>query len=487
MSNESNESITSETDISIEEEKEFISKINDLGSLITNFYQISVWNNENLSKTLKSLLNELIFLTFHENISNKINRYSLELINEINSIDFQLRLFLEKVKNLYEIMKEKKHIFSRITNSNYRIKLDNNKDNNLSKESLYIKEYNKKLLKEIETKVLKINQLELQILQLKEDKDSLNQKQIITELNEQIKKISIENEQQRKILEQNGIEIVGGEILNISKEDILQRYQNENEKLKKKIKLLEEKSYFSNENINLIQSDIYDENIDLKNKIKESEKEKNKVKIEGEPLVKINDEMKNKIENNEEEINNLKINNLNLARDFNDLNYKYKDLEKNNPNNKIINDINNININLNDKISCDGVINNLIPLIKENEILKNENEKLEKKIKKFKDEKKFISELDLDSIKGIYLENLSEEEKYNIKKMPVQSRNKDILQNILLDYPNIYNIIYNYRKLEYNKEEYIIMVEKSKDLLKKEINDKNLRIELSKILGLDNN
>ena len=143
MEYESMESIISEIDINIKEEKEFITLLNGLGSIILFFFKDSLRGNENLVKSIKSFQNELFLLkSIPENASNKVILYNSELLNKINCNEFNLRQFFEKVKNLYKLMKEKKQLFSKLTNSNYQIKLDYNKLNHLSKENLYIKEYN---------------------------------------------------------------------------------------------------------------------------------------------------------------------------------------------------------------------------------------------------------------------------------------------------------------------------------------------------------
>ena len=346
----SNEYSINKIEINSNEEKEFISSINDLSSLIIEFFQTSKRNNENLNESIKSFKNNLLRLkSIPEDILNKINLYNLELEDKIDSNDSYLRQFFEKVKKKYKIMEEKKPIYSESININY-----------ISQVIQRIKKNNEEIRKEIGAKVLIINNLKLQILQLEEDMDLSNQKKKIEELNEIIKKISIENDQQRKLLEKNGLEIVGGEVLNISKADILERYQNENQKLKEKIKILGD---FDKQYKKLIQYGSYRENINLKNNLKEDENEMDVLKK-----------------------NLIKIKDVKLIREKDEPNSKHKELENNYTNNNFINSLNNININ--SQIYFDRKINRLNQLEKENEKLKKENQKLKDEINSLKSKKR---------------------------------------------------------------------------------------------------
>ena len=481
------ESIISEIDINIKEEKEFITLLNGLGSIILFFFKDSLRGNENLVKSIKSFQNELFLLkSIPENASNKIILYNSELLNKINCNEFNLRQFFEKVKNLYKLMKEKKQLFSKLTNSNYQIKLDYNKLNHLSKENLYIKEYNEKLIKAIGAKTLIINQLEIDLENAKNSNlfgDSiLSNQQEVDELKEEIKKLSLEKEQQRKLLEKKGIEIIGGEKFETLKEEIIERLQNEIEDLKKKINISKQIEDFIKENKALIEPIIEDENKNLKKKLSNSEEEINSLKLNYEKKVEENQYLKSKLEIYEKEKSSLREENEQLVKEIDGLNNKYKELEMHYPNNKIINSINNININ--NRIRLDDVINKIILFIQENEKLKKENEKL-------KNEKKMLLELNIKSIKRSYFENTSleliQEEEYDKEKMSARAKISDNIQNLSVDYPDISNIIEKYKELEFNYKTLNSKINKSKDLLKTETNDKILRIELSKILGLVDN
>lgn len=269
-----------------------------------------------------------------------------------------------------------------------------------------MEDLNENLLKEIEAKDLMISLLISEILELKEknklvinnnelenidtEKDRLNcqiminkQKQKINELEEEIKQISLENEQKRKILEKNGIEIIGGEEIIIPTEDIIEKYQNENEQLKIKIKNLEEITDYTHRKDNLIKSIVYgnnmnilrenttkiiiNENLKLKEKMKEYENEIKLLKKNNEDLLKENEHLLKE--------------NKDLLKENEDLNIKYKELEKIKlvsekkefeKKNKIINSISNFNINNNINY---GDVNSYNLLINRN--LKDEDEKFE--------------------------------------------------------------------------------------------------------------
>ena len=292
----------------------------------------------------------------------------------------------------------------------------------------------------------------------------------------------MEKEQQRKLLEKKGIEIIGGEKFETLKEEIIERLQNEIEDLKKKINISKQIEDFIKENKALIEPIIEDENKNLKKKLSNSEEEINSLKLNYEKKVEENQYLKSKLEIYEKEKSSLREENEQLVKEIDGLNNKYKELEMHYPNNKIINSINNININ--NRIRLDDVINKIILFIQENEKLKKENEKL-------KNEKKMLLELNIKSIKRSYFENTSleliQEEEYDKEKMSARAKISDNIQNLSVDYPDISNIIEKYKELEFNYKTLNSKINKSKDLLKTETNDKILRIELSKILGLVDN
>ena len=99
-----------------------------------------------------------------------------------------------------------------------------------------------------------------------------------------------------------------------------------------------------------------------------------------------------------------------------------------------------------------------------------------------------LTELNLKSIKRSCFENSSELEKeeYNKEEMSNRAKIIDNIQNIKVDFPEISNIIEKYKEFEYNNKMLNCMINKCKDLLRTETNNKNLRLGLSKILGLDN-
>ena len=460
MENESNESILCKIDIDTDEEKEFLTPLNDLNSLIFNFMKASIIDYENSNKLIKSFQNELLSLnSIPENISDRIiNHYSI-LLTKINSSDLRLRQFFEKVKNLFQLMKEKKRLLK--INSNNNI-------NELSQQLSMIKEHNEKLKTEIGAKILIQNQLDLEILELKDKLQSSNQNQKMKELNEEIKRISFEKEQMEKILERYGIQVVGGEEINIPKDDIIEKYKNENEKLWQKVKNLEEIADFSKQNKQLIESSIYSQNSDLIITLAKNDEEIKSLKKDNENIFKENENLKSIITNKEEELNSLKEKNGKLLEEINDLNTKFRELERErtNLNNRILNNLNNININNRIKIDAN---------------IKDENEKLKNVIK-------MLTELNLKSIKRSCFENSSELEKeeYNKEEMSNRAKIIDNIQNIKVDFPEISNIIEKYKEFEYNNKMLNCMINKCKDLLRTETNNKNLRLGLSKILGLDN-
>lgn len=479
MSNNSNESIISKIDINtnIKEEIEFIIPINDLGSLLINYFQGALSNNEKINNSIKSFQNDFFLLkSIPENISNKVLQFNSELLEKIYLNDFILRKFFEKAKNLFNLMKEKKQNYSKNANSNYQIKLDYNKLEDLTKKNQTLTKENEKLKiikenleKEIESKTLKINNLELENYQLTKDEDLSYQKSKIEELNEEIKAITSEKEELEEILAKKGIKIIGGVEIELSKEDILEEYKTKISNLTQQNEILKD---FSQKYQKLIESDIYGENRDLKNKLARfNEEEINSLETNYEKKLKENDDLKSKLSNNEKEINLLKEKNEILLKEIGDLNTKYKELERNYPNNEIINGLNNININ--NQISIDGVIDKLTLFIQENERLK-----------------RIISELNIKSIKRSCFENQSElekipEEEYNEAKMSEFAKKIDNYQNLSVDHPNVSEIIEKYRKLEFLNNIFNNMINKSKNLLKTEKNDKNLRNELSNILELD--
>ena len=460
MENESNESILCKIDIDTDEEKEFLTPLNDLNSLIFNFMKASIIDYENSNKLIKSFQNELLSLnSIPENISDRIiNHYSI-LLTKITSSDLRLRQFFEKVKNLFQLMKEKKRLLK--INSNNNI-------NELSQQLSMIKEHNEKLKTEIGAKILIQNQLDLEILELKDKLQSSNQNQKMKELNEEIKRISFEKEQMEKILERYGIQVVGGEEINVPKDDIIEKYKNENEKLWQKVKNLEEIADFSKQNKQLIESSIYSQNSDLIITLAKNDEEIKSLKKDNENIFKENENLKSIITNKEEELNSLKEKNGKLLEEINDLNTKFRELERErtNLNNRILNNLNNININNRIKIDAN---------------IKDENEKLKNVIK-------MLTELNLKSIKRSCFENSSELEKeeYNKEEMSNRAKIIDNIQNIKVDFPEISNIIEKYKEFEYNNKMLNCMINKCKDLLRTETNNKNLRLGLSKILGLDN-
>ena len=459
MENESNESILCKIDINTDEEKEFLTPLNDLNSLIFNFIKTSIIDYENSVQLIKSFQNELFSLNFPENISDRIINHNSNLINKLNSSDLRLRQFFEKVKNLFQLMKEKKRLLK--INSNNNI-------NELSQQLSMIKEHNEKLKTEIGAKILIQNQLDLEILELKDKLQSSNQNQKMKELNEEIKRISFEKEQMEKILERYGIQVVGGEEINIPKDDIIEKYKNENEKLWQKVKNLEEMADFSKQNKQLIESSIYSQNSDLIITLAKNDEEIKSLKKDNENIFKENENLKSIITNKEEELNSLKEKNGKLLEEINDLNTKFRELERErtNLNNRILNNLNNININNRIKIDAN---------------IKDENEKLKNVIK-------MLTELNLKSIKRSCFENSSELEKeeYNKEEMSNRAKIIDNIQNIKVDFPEISNIIEKYKEFEYNNKMLNCMINKCKDLLRTETNNKNLRLGLSKILGLDN-
>ena len=459
MENESNESILCKIDINTDEEKEFLTPLNDLNSLIFNFIKTSIIDYENSVQLIKSFQNELFSLNFPENISDRIINHNSNLINKLNSSDLRLRQFFEKVKNLFQLMKEKKRLLK--INSNNNI-------NELSQQLSMIKEHNEKLKTEIGAKILIQNQLDLEILELKDKLQSSNQNQKMKELNEEIKRISFEKEQMEKILERYGIQVVGGEEINIPKDDIIEKYKNENEKLWQKVKNLEEIADFSKQNKQLIESSIYSQNSDLIITLAKNDEEIKSLKKDNENIFKENENLKSIITNKEEELNSLKEKNGKLLEEINDLNTKFRELERErtNLNNRILNNLNNININNRIKIDAN---------------IKDENEKLKNVIK-------MLTELNLKSIKRSCFENSSELEKeeYNKEEMSNRAKIIDNIQNIKVDFPEISNIIEKYKEFEYNNKMLNCMINKCKDLLRTETNNKNLRLGLSKILGLDN-
>ena len=460
MENESNESILCKIDIDTDEEKDFLTPLNDLNSLIFNFMKASIIDYENSNKLIKSFQNELLSLnSIPENISDRIiNHYSI-LLTKITSSDLRLRQFFEKVKNLFQLMKEKKRLLK--INSNNNI-------NELSQQLSMIKEHNEKLKTEIGAKILIQNQLDLEILELKDKLQSSNQNQKMKELNEEIKRISFEKEQMEKILERYGIQVVGGEEINIPKDDIIEKYKNENEKLWQKVKNLEEIADFSKQNKQLIESSIYSQNSDLIITLAKNDEEIKSLKKDNENIFKENENLKSIITNKEEELNSLKEKNGKLLEEINDLNTKFRELERErtNLNNRILNNLNNININNRIKIDAN---------------IKDENEKLKNVIK-------MLTELNLKSIKRSCFENSSELEKeeYNKEEMSNRAKIIDNIQNINVDFPDISTIIAKYKEFEYNNKMLNCMINKCKDLLRTETNNKNLRLGLSKILGLDN-
>ena len=287
----------------------------------------------------------------------------------------------------------------------------------------------KKLIKNIEAKDRIIIQLRREIIELKEenkivlidnefkDIDKKNilkyqilltkQKREIKELNEQLKKVSFEKEQMSKILDKDGIEIVGGEVLNNKKEYNEENLKYENVRLKEELEnrlqgisnyikeqniiiksiIDGENYYFKKQNLNLLKDNknlksklekyekdlnlfkqkneniFIRENIDLKSKLDDYESKIKLMQIKYEEKFRENRSLNSSIKNYAEEVNLLIIKNENLENEIKQLKEEKEDLKNKNEN----------LLEQNDKLRNYEILKN------ENEELKNEKEKLKNK------------------------------------------------------------------------------------------------------------
>ena len=421
------------------------------------------------TKQIKDLKNE--YGKKIEQIENK----KINVTNELNSL-----------KELYnDLMKEKKELddeiigkqlkLIQIQNENEQYKEEINKLNNIHISNRLLEENNEENIKK---EYIELNK------KLKQEKDINNK------LNSDLSKIKNENEKYKNKLLTLGIIYIGGVIegeeVKIPRDDIIEKLNDEIEKLKQK---------------NATLSGIVESFTSQFSNNKVMNNEGNKVLVNNDKDNQKMEEIKQKYYQCEEEIKSLKKEKEKLTNqiirlstnlppeEFNKLKKQYKDLEnkynellknetKNSNSNNINNNINNININ--------NINNNNEELIKVINELKKENEQIKKK------NLQLISQLEEKEIKANCYDNKSEnaylsnyEEEFDLKKMAKGAKEKNRSQDINIDYPGIQNIKEKYRELNfyYNSLENLV----KKLLTTIQVNSKNKTYvsEICKIVGFD--
>ena len=413
------------------------------------------------TKQIKDLKNE--YNKKIEQIENK----KINVTNEFNSL-----------KELYDdLMKEKKELndeivgkelkLIQIQNENEQYKKEINKLNNMHISNILLEGKNEENIK---NEYIELNK------KLKQEKDINNK------LNSDLSKIKNENEKYKNKLLTLGIIYIGGVIegeeVKIPRDDIIEKLNDEIEKLKQKNATLNGivesfTSQFSNNKV-LVNNDKDNQKIEeIKQKYYQCEEEIKSLKKEKEKLT--NQIIRLSTNLPPEEFNKLK-------KQYKDLENKYKELlkneTKNSNSNNINNNINNININ--------NINNNNEELIKVINELKKENEQIKKK------NLQLISQLEEKEIKANCYDNKSEnaylsnyEEEFDLKKMAKGAKEKNRSQDINIDYPGIQNIKEKYRELYfyYNSLENLV----KKLLTTIQVNSKNKTYvsEICKIVGFD--
>jgi hypothetical protein len=350
------------------------------------------------------------------------------------------------------------------------IKSENPKsENNINS---YQKEEKEALLKELEAKTMILNELKIEHLELKEkmekykkeisdlnrknnknfySKDEylslkleyLNKKEIIKELNDKLRKYMEENKQKSEILKINGIKDFAGIGFKMTRDEIIENYINENERLERQNQNLKEMADDASQKKKIIKEYLnFEKEKELKNK--KYQKEISNLKSEKE---------KNEKEY-EKEIRNLKLENEELKSTI-------KNIKRNNNNS-----INNISIN------------NMIDT-KEYITLKKEVDELKQKCD-------LLSGINIESLKRSCFEAKSKEGEYDKSAMESLFKKCEELSNLKIDFPIIDKLIQNYVLADYNYKEtkynYNLLISKVKEFLL--TNNKKAKYELSKLVGL---
>ena len=381
---------------------------------------------------------------------------------------------LSSINNLFELKKiisSEELNLKKLKLMNDTIKSESPKsENNINS---YQKEEKEALLKELEAKTMILNKLKIEHLELKEkmekykkeisdlnrknnknfySKDEylslkseyLKQKETIKELNDELRKSIEENKQKSEILKMNGIKDFAGIGLTMTRDEIIENYKNENERLELQNQILKEMADDASQKKKILKEYLnFEKEKELKNK--KYQKEISNLKSEKE---------KNEKEY-EKEIRNLKLENEELKSTI-------KNIKRNNNNNSI----NNISIN------------NMIDT-KEYITLKKEVDELKQKCD-------LLSGINIESLKRSCFEAKSKEGEYDKSAMESLFKKCEELSNLKIDFPIIDKLIqsyvladYNYKETEYN---YNLLISKAKELLL--TNNKKAKYELSKLVGL---
>ena len=483
MNNVENILNISELDMNCKSEEYLITHINELRKSLINYYQISINFKYLMENLIKSFLKEIhssesIPLSISKTIISNIRN----LNNNLNDYDYKNNLFFEEVKDLYKKMKERINEFSYESNKAFpknakdlnkkmkekkkeiSIKLVDEKYIELKKENdrlkqkvLYfdkkIKNYkdseeeeifklkakNEELLRKIDEKNVIITKLKKEYLysnnteiinfisdgnnEIEEKKENtllknqlLEKKKELEELNKKLRKITNEDEQKTIILKRLGIEVLSGvEFKTNSESEKKEGWEEIINKYKKENQNLKDFIEVENQKNDFIMKKLVNEKEELEKKTKLLLKENNDLKNK---FIELDNEYK-KI-SNEGNINNICINNVINSKELNNL------------------------------------ISNLI-----------------KEIKDFRSQTSSLSNMDINKIKISYNDKPKEEE-YDKNKIAFLAKNKENMDNILIDCPKVYEISEKYKQTDfkYNKLKHLI----------REFIKTNNKIELCKFL-----
>ena len=252
---------------------EFVSYINSLSDSIKEYFKVTSNINKNKNILINSLESELNSLEIPNNISKKLNDTISVLKMEINSADNNLSLFFEDMKIIFKKMKEKhqalKNISGNYNNNNFQNqKYDMNSLKNkisllekqLSNEqgvNKQLKDENIKIKNDHYVEVSKLSETntKLSLTLVKKQKELVNLQKETLDKSQEIEnlKISIkskDNEERKSII--NSIKSIFEEddinknykpLNNLSESvnKILENYKTENEQLKIKQNIFEQK------------------------------------------------------------------------------------------------------------------------------------------------------------------------------------------------------------------------------------------------------
>ena len=251
---------------------EFVSYINSLSDSIKEYFKVTSNVNKNKNILINSLESELNSLEIPNNISKKLNDTISVLKMEINSADNNLSLFFEDMKIIFKKMKEK-HQAIKNNSGNYNNNSQNQKydmnslknkismlEKQLSNEqevSKKLKDENIKIKNEHQVEVSKLSETntKLSLTLVKKQKELVNLQKETLDKSQEIEnlKISIKSkdDEERKsiinsiksIFEEDDINKNYKPLNNLSESvnKILENYKTENEQLKIKQKIFEQK------------------------------------------------------------------------------------------------------------------------------------------------------------------------------------------------------------------------------------------------------